>query len=88
LAEIYNFNNNSNEEESEYCCPSCELAQEYFGILLDILQNKTLEDSYSVIRELVEEAKSLALIEYLQQEIENKAAMLDHLVYGECEEDE
>lgn len=81
---IIPFNNNS--EEDKPCCPSCELAEEYFVYLLDTLQNKTLEDGYGVIRELVEQAKDLGVIEYLEHELEHKAELLDRLTYGGFEE--
>jgi hypothetical protein len=83
MAEIYNFNNNGNEEES--CCPECQLVNEYMMYLKDC---KSHEDVFDVLRTLVAESEKLAIIDFLQQENENNAKILDHLVYGfEHEED-
>jgi hypothetical protein len=83
MADIYNFNNNSNEEES--CCPFCDLANEFVDYVKDCESD---EELFDVLRGLVGEASKLTLVDFLQQEITNNAAILDQLVYGDCEEDE
>jgi hypothetical protein len=83
MAEIYNFNNNENEEE--YCCPECELSKEFLIYVKDCEND---EELFHVLRNLVAESEKLAIIDFLQQEISNNAKILDHLVYGDCEEDE
>ena len=77
---------NQNNEDEDYCCESCDLAQEYFFMLLDKLENSSFEEAYGVVRELVEEAKNLALIEFLEHEMEYNADLLDRLKYGDFED--
>lgn len=81
---IIPFNNGN--EDSESCCPQCDIAHEFVYIVLDTLENGTVEDLFGVLRGLVEEAGKLSLIEYLEHELDHKSQLIDTLIYGVDEE--
>jgi hypothetical protein len=77
MAEIYNLNNNEKHCE----CPACELAREYSELIKTAENEKQLFD---ILRELISEAGELELVRFLQEDISQKAHLLDHLC-GECD---
>lgn len=81
MGKVYEFNNND-----EQCdCSYCQLTNEF---LLYVLDADSPDEVRDILRQLVSEASKLTLIDFLQKEIQNNAALLDHLVYGIDEETE
>jgi hypothetical protein len=82
MADIYNFNNNSNEEES--CCKYCDLAKDYASV---IKYAETDEQLFELVREVISIAGDLTLIDYLRSENIANEGLISHLINGSCQEE-
>jgi hypothetical protein len=76
MGKVYNFDNKN--EETESCCPFCDLAEEF---TIYVSQAESNDEVFEILRSLVSEASKLTLIDFLQKEIQNNADLLDHLLY-------
>lgn len=81
MSKIIQFKN----EQEEHCCPSCDLAEEYMDYVID---TETPSELFSVLRDLVQEAKDLGVKDYLVHELESKSNLLDYLEYGQFEDED
>jgi hypothetical protein len=81
MSKIVQFNKGNDEEEN--CCETCDLVREHMTYVMDY---ESPEELFVILREFAEEAKKLALMEYLIAELDAKVKLLDHLEYG-CDED-
>lgn len=82
MADIYEFKNNSNEEE--HCeCEYCLLAEEYMEY---VAESESPHELFNVLRELISEASNITVIEFLEKEIENNVKLVHGLKYGFEEE--
>jgi hypothetical protein len=82
MAEIYEFKNNSNENE-ECTCEYCQLAEEFVSI---VAETETPQELFNVLRELISEATRLGIVEFLEKENENNVKLVHSLKYGFDEE--
>jgi hypothetical protein len=71
---------NKENEEPESCCPFCELTDEF---LMYAIEAESVSEMREILRDLVSEASKLGMLEMLQQEISQKAELMDILIYGD-----
>jgi hypothetical protein len=78
MADIYEFKNSSNEDE-DCTCEYCQLAEEYIPY---VVETKSPQELFNVLRELISEASNLTVIDFLEREIENNVELVHRLKYG------
>lgn len=81
MAKLYKFK--EEQETPEFCCPQCELVENYTELLLDAESEEELKQFLSWA---IEDAVKLGVKRALTADIENKMSILDDMDKCNCED--